>query len=219
MKESFLADLLRSDSIYICSNITVDNLEPVSTFLGKLGNPDMGGLEYREFIRRQHLHRDAEIHAMLDVPEFIDKAKNIYGYPHFLNDAGGSICELNDPRVFETLAKHTVIVYIRADDQHEKMLCERAIAAPKPLYFQEAFLQENIQKFLQETGQQDIDRVDPDQFGRWVFPRLLAHRKPLYESLARQYGYTLDLGQLEAVRDEADFVELICTAMSVAESC
>ena len=32
----FLRDLLRSDSIYICNNITVNNLNPVSSFLGKI---------------------------------------------------------------------------------------------------------------------------------------------------------------------------------------
>ena len=44
MDVPFLRDLLRSDSIYIRSNITVDNLAPVLTFLGKLGSPTAGGL-------------------------------------------------------------------------------------------------------------------------------------------------------------------------------
>ena len=39
MQVPFLRDLLRTDSIYIANNITVDNLQPVSSFLGKLGNP------------------------------------------------------------------------------------------------------------------------------------------------------------------------------------
>jgi len=38
MQVDFLRDLLRSDSIYIASNITVKNLDPISTFLGKIGN-------------------------------------------------------------------------------------------------------------------------------------------------------------------------------------
>src|SRR3970282_2265123 len=37
MQIGFLRDLLRSDSIYIASNITVHNLEPVATFLRKIG--------------------------------------------------------------------------------------------------------------------------------------------------------------------------------------
>ncbi|HHH45384.1 MAG TPA: ATPase, partial [Thiotrichales bacterium] len=89
MQVPFLRDLLRSDSIHIMNNITVDNLQPVSSFLGKLGNPELGGLPLAEFKRRQRLHREAEIRAMRDVPEFIRKAREIYGYRHFVNDAGG----------------------------------------------------------------------------------------------------------------------------------
>src|SRR4029434_7045887 len=80
MKIDFLRDLLRSDSIYITSNITVHNLEPVATFLGKIGRRDLGGLPVEEFKKRQRLHRDAEIGAMRDVEQFIVKAQEIYGY-------------------------------------------------------------------------------------------------------------------------------------------
>ena len=34
MKVDFLRELLRNDSIYIASNVTVHNLQPVATFLG-----------------------------------------------------------------------------------------------------------------------------------------------------------------------------------------
>ena len=70
----FLRDLLRSDWIFIRNNITVDDLGPVLSFVGKLGNPELGGLPLEEFNRRQALHRQAEIAAMMDVPEFIRKA-------------------------------------------------------------------------------------------------------------------------------------------------
>ena len=56
MEVPFLRNLLRSDSIYIESNITVHNLRPISTFLGKLGDPERGGLPLGEFRRRQELH-------------------------------------------------------------------------------------------------------------------------------------------------------------------
>ena len=57
MKVDFLRDLLRNDSIYISSNITVHNLQPVATFLGKIGRTDLGGLPVGEFKKRQRLHR------------------------------------------------------------------------------------------------------------------------------------------------------------------
>jgi hypothetical protein len=214
MNVDFLADLLRSDSIYICNNITVNNLEPVSTFLGKLGNPELGGLEFSEFMKRQRLHRQAEIFAMLDVPDFMKKAQDIYGYPNFLNDAGGSLCELDDQEVFRVLSEKTLILYIRANQEHEKLLCERAVTAPKPLYFQEQFLQDHIEIFLEENNIQEIEQIVPDQFNSWVFPKLLEHRKPLYESIAEQYGYAVNLEDIQNVRDQKDFVDLICQSIN-----
>lgn len=213
MHVDFLADLLRSDSIYICNNITVNNLEPVSTFLGKLGNPQLGGLAIEEFIKRQRLHRQAEIYAMLDVPEFMNKAQDIYGYPSFLNDAGGSLCELDDEEVFRVLSDNTLILYIRASQAHEELLCERAITAPKPLYFQEKFLHDHIELFLQQNDLHTIEEIVPDDFNSWVFPKLLEHRKPLYESIADRYGYTVDLEDIQNLRDQKDFIDLICQAI------
>ena len=35
---------------------------------------------------------------MNDVPEFIHKAEDIYGYKHFINDAGGSVCAASADR-------------------------------------------------------------------------------------------------------------------------
>ena len=61
MDVPFLAELLKSDSIYISSNITVDNLMPISSFLGKIGDRNKGGLSIDEFIKRQQLHMDAAV--------------------------------------------------------------------------------------------------------------------------------------------------------------
>ncbi|MEZ5479711.1 MAG: hypothetical protein R3E95_20230 [Thiolinea sp.] len=53
MKVPFLRDLLRKDWIYISNNITVDDLGPVLSFVGKLGNPELGGVALDDFVRRQ----------------------------------------------------------------------------------------------------------------------------------------------------------------------
>ena len=97
MQVPFLAELLRSDSIYIGSNISFGNLAPLSTFLGKPGDPALGGLPFDEYMRRQALHRRAEINALLDTPSFVARARDLYDYPHFIADTGGSICEVVDP--------------------------------------------------------------------------------------------------------------------------
>jgi len=210
----FLRDLLRSDSIYICSNISVENLSPVSSFLGKIGNPAKGGLSLAEFKRRQALHHQAEIAAMNDVPEFIHKAEDIYGYTHFINDAGGSVCELDCPEVIETLAKHSLIVYIKIPPALEKTIIERAKKEPKPLYYRPEFIDEKLDIFMRERGFNSTDQIDPDDFVSWVFPELFKARVPRYEAIAQQYGYTVDGDQVAKVNTEDDFMQLIAQAIA-----
>lgn len=213
MESAFVRDLLQSNSISIENKITFDNLKPVSTFLGKLGNPEAGGMNLKEFKRRQNLHRDAEISAMLDVPDFIEKGQRLYNKPHFINDAGGSLCELKRKDVLETLAAHTIILYIQASKPDENELFERAISVPKPLYYPEDFLLTSVKDYMHE---QDIDYValiDPDEFFRWVFPKLFYARIPKYEQIARDYGCTVTTDEIRNVRDEADLLDLISTAL------
>jgi len=213
MQVGFLRELLRSDSIYIASNVTVHNLAPIASFLGKIGRRDLGGLSVEEFTRRQRLHRDAEIRAMKDVPEFIAKAGEIYGYEHFINDAGGSLCELDDPEVEAALAEHTLILYLRPDEALEAELINRAIADPKPIYYQEGFLQARLDDYLAATGLATVDEIVPDEFVRWVFPALLEHRKPRYQALVDRHGYMLDATTAAAVRNEDELLQLIAAAL------
>lgn len=209
MQVPFLRELLRSDSIYIANNITVDNLKPVSSFLGKLGDPELGGLSLKEFKRRQALHRQAEIAAMKDVPKFIHKAHEIYGYKHFVNDAGGSVCELDDSEVLETLAEHTLILYIKATDKDEEALIRRAEEDPKPLYYREAFLDEQLDIYMREKGLSYVAMIDPDDFVRWVFPRLFYSRLPRYEAIAEEFGYIVTTDELTLVKSESAFLRLV----------
>jgi len=214
MRIPFLRELLLSDSIHISNKITVDNLAPVSSFLGKLGNPDLGGLSLQEFKRRQKLHHQAEIAAMNDVPDFIDKAVDIYGYQHFVNDAGGSVCELDSPEVLETLAKNTLIIYIKIPPALEQTIIERAKSDPKPLYYREAFLDEKLEEFMRLKDYSSADAIQPDDFVSWVFPELFKSRLPRYQAIADQYGYTIDANDVATVKGEADFIRLIADALS-----
>lgn len=214
MQVPFLRELLRSDSIYINNNITVHNLQPVSSFLGKLGDPQQGGLGLKEFKRRQDLHRQAEIAAMKDVPEFIRKARVIYGYKHFINDAGGSICELDDPDVIETLSRHTLILYIKASEKDEQELIRRAQADPKPLYYREAFLDEQLAIYQADKGLDYVAMIDPDDFVRWIFPRLFRARVPRYEQIADEFGYTITTEEIAGVRNEKSFLALVEKAVA-----
>lgn len=209
MEIPFLRDLLRSDSIYIANNITVDNLKSLSTYLGKVGNPERDGLGMDEFKHRQRLHRNAEIAALKDVPEYIRKAREIYGYSHFVNDAGGSLCELDDVEVFDILSQHTLILYIQSTTRSEQELIRRAEEDPKPLYFRESFLDDQLAVFMQERSLEYAAMINPDDFVRWVFPRLLHARLPRYEAIASKFGYTVTTDDISGIRDDADFLDLI----------
>lgn len=213
MQIPFLRGLLRRDYIYIRNNISVQNLGPVTSFLGKVGDPGQGGIPLPEFKRRQACYKRAEIAAMQDVPKFVNKAHNIYGYPHFVNDVGGSLCELDDGAVLDTLHESTLILYIKVCEGGESKLIERADHDPKPLYYRGDFLDEQIASYLQEKGIEYMALADPDNFIRWIFPRLFHARIPRYRAIADNYGYTVTADEVARVRDDRDFDELIGNAI------
>ena len=214
MEVPFLNQLLRNDWIYIRNNIKVSDLGPVLSFVGKLGNPTLGGVELEDFQRRQDLYRQAEIAAMHDVPGFIEKAQNIYGYKHFVNDVGGSLCELDDPAVMDVIDENTLILYIQVtNEEEEQKLISRAQSAPKPLYYRPEFLLEQLEIYLAENNLEFAAQMDPDEFTRWVFPRLFHSRVPRYEDIAKR-GYTVTSQEVSSVKNEADFLALIETAIA-----
>ena len=213
MAVPFLRELLRNDWIYIRNNIKVSDLGPVLAYVGKLGDPERGGLELDMFREHQARYRDAEIAAMRDVPGFVRKASKIYGYQHFVNDVGGSLCELDQPGVIELLEEHTLILYIKVtNEEEEQKLIARAQSDPKPLYYRPEFLEEQLAVYLQESGLQYAAQMDPDGFTRWIFPRLFHSRVPRYEEIAKR-GYTVTSQEVATVRDERDFLSLIESAI------
>ncbi|MCW9023741.1 MAG: ATPase [Gammaproteobacteria bacterium] len=215
MQVPFLRDLLRNDWIYIKNNIKVNDLGPVLSFVGKLGNPELGGVELQDFVERQAKYREGEIAAMHDVPEFIRKADEIYGYQNFVNDVGGSLCELEDPAVIDLLVKHTLILYIQVTDQEEEdKLIKRAQSDPKPLYYRPEFLKEQLSTYLKDNKLEYAAQINPDEFTRWVFPRLFHSRIPRYEAIAKPHGYTVTSQEVSQVRDEKDFIALLETAIA-----
>ena len=209
IKVPFLKELLRNDWIYIKNNIRVNDLGPVLSFVGKLGNPELGGVEIDEFIERQAIYRKAEVDAMYDIPHFIKKAQEIYGYPHFVNDVGGSLCELDEPGVMDILVDNTLILYIQVTNAaQEQVLIERAVSDPKPLYYRPEFLQQHLQLYFEETGLEYAAQIDPDDFARWVFPRLFHSRLPRYDAIAR-LGYTVTSEEVDKVQSDDDFMQLL----------
>ncbi len=217
MKNPFLRELLMTDSIYIGSNITFENLAPLSTYLGKPGNPALGGLAFETYMQRQDQHRTAEISALLDTAHFIDRAQGLYGYDHFVCDSGGSICEVVDPDdpndpVLSALAQNTLMVWIEGSQAHTSKLVRRFDKSPKPMYYQPQFLQENWQAYLSENNCLEGD-VDPDAFIRFTYAKALAHRQPRYRAMAKNWGVAIRAEEVAKVRDADDFTALIATAL------
>ncbi|WP_338548082.1 ATPase [Roseovarius phycicola] len=219
MQVPFLRDLLMTDSIYIGSNITFDNLSPVSTYLGKPGDPAKGGLPIDEYRVRQDQFRRAEINALEDTSYFIERAGRLYGYPNFVCDTGGSICEWvdgNNPEdtLLTELSKHCLLVRIQGDDRHTQELIRRFDRAPKPMCYQPEFLEACWREYLSENNVSE-ESVDPDSFIRWTYARALAHRAPRYEAMAK-WGVTVTADEVAAVTDVNAFESLIAQALERA---
>jgi hypothetical protein len=216
MKVPLLRELLMTDSVYIASNITFNNLAPLSTYLGKPGDPARGGVPFDEYLRRQARHREAEISALLDTPRFAQRALDLYGYRNFVCDSGGSICEVVNPDnsadpVITTLADTMLLVWIKGSDAHRAELIRRFDRAPKPIYYQPDFLRLVWAEYL---GRENLteDRVDPDAFLRFAYARLLDHRQPRYAAMARR-GITVTADEVGQVRDAAAFTALVSRAL------
>ena len=218
MRVPFLRDLLMTDSVRITSNITFDNLAPLSAYLGKPGDPAKGGLRFDDYMTRQEQHRQAEVASLLDTAHFIDRAFDIYGYEHFVCDSSGSICEVVNPDdpadpVLTALSDTVLMVWIQGSDAHTEELIRRARVSPKPMYYQPDFLHGLWDEYLKENKAEEGD-VEPNSFARWAFARALAHRQPLYASMARNWGLTVTADDVAKVRSPADFDALIESALA-----
>jgi len=211
-QDPWLQNLLTNQSISVNSQVTFDNLEPISAFLGKVGNPQEGGLEIDEFIRRQSLFLEAEIKAMYDVPSFIKQSQQS-GYDNFINDAGGSLCELEDKKLYQLLAKNTLIIYIKTSKKAESALIERSKNQPKPVYYHPNFLASTLHLYLEKNSLDYVAQINPDAFVRWVFPRLVEDRLAKYQTLANQYGCTIKSDDLYHCHSEDDVINIIAGAL------
>jgi hypothetical protein len=217
MKVPLLRELLMTDSVYIASNITFDNLAPLSTYLGKPGDPAKGGLPFAEYLRRQEQHREAEMAALLDTPRFIARARDLYGYSGFVCDSGGSICEIVEPEnpvdpVLTALSDNLLMVWIEGTEAHTTELIRRFDRAPKPMYYQPDILTTAWRDYRAAENLAE-DAVDPDAFVRWAYARALAHRQPRYAAMAANWGVKVGAADVARIKSADDFTDLVATAL------
>jgi len=213
MKNPFLAEHLMSDSIYIASNITFENLAPLSRYLGKPGDPAKGGIAFEDYMRRQAQHSQAEIAATQDAVRFMDKAERIYGYNHFICDTSGSICEVTDPHdpkdpTLKALSENSLIIWLKGSNAHTDTLIARFNKAPKPMFARKAVMEERWSRYLQERGLEEA-QVDPDDFIRWSYAQMLSDRLPRYEAIADKWGITIDADAFKNITTADAFSDVV----------
>jgi len=192
MKVPFLRDLLRSDSIYIGSNISFNDLRPMSSYLGKPGDPAKGGLPWDEYTRRQDQFQRAEVAALHDTGHFITRSHDLYQYPHFVCDTGGSICEwvdVTDPDdpIMTDLASKTLMVWIEGTDAHTAELIRRFDREPKRCPMIRCSCWRHGRPIWRNSTQPPM-MWTPMIFIRWAFAKALAHRQPRYKAMAESLG-------------------------------
>ncbi|MGR3662025.1 MAG: ATPase [Paracoccaceae bacterium] len=219
MATPFLRDLLLSDSIYIASNITFNNLAPLSTYMGKPGDPAKGGLPFEEYRHRQEQHHLAEVAALLDTVPFIDRAKALYGYDNFVCDSGGSICEVVDPGdqndpVLKALSENLLLVWIEGSEAHSEELIARFDKDLKPMCYQADFLLRVWAEYLSKNNVEESD-INPDGFVRWAYTRALEHRQPRYAAMARNWGVSVSAADIAAADSPAAFEALIARTLEM----
>ncbi len=216
MQQPFLKDMLKRDAIYISANVHTHDLSAVSTYLGKPGAVARNGLTMADYKLRQSQFEEAERLALHDTGHFIERAQRVYGYPHFICDTGGSICEWVDAEnpddpILKHLSENTLMIWLKGNEGHTQSLVERFDRDPKPMAYQPAFLAQAWQEYLSKNNCSEGD-VNPDDFIRFTYARALAHRQPRYEAMSK-WGVTITADEISKVKDVASFDKAVAAAI------
>lgn len=222
MKLPYFAQLLRSDSIKILSNIGFNNLEILASYLGKPGAKRFGGLNIDEYKRRQKEHCKAERNALLDTGIFIKRSQKIYAYPHFICDTGGSLCEIVDPNnsqdpILKHLSEQCLMVWLHGSEENLKKSIARFLYSPKPMYYDPSFLDAEWTAYLAQHGN-DETRIIPDDFVCALYKKGILRRQPLYNSIAKNWGLAISGDKFLNLKSEEEFNALIKNALTAKEN-
>ena len=128
-------------------------------------------------------------------------------------DTSGSICELVDPldendKILSSLSKNFLIICLEAPDTMYQVLIDRFLAKPKPMYFEENFLNSLWQNFRNDTSNVN-DQINPDDFMIYGFKALIKRRKAIFDSISKNWGISLNFEKLRVVKSASDLVEAI----------
>jgi hypothetical protein len=181
-----------------------EDMDALFKFIGKPGNPKKGGSHMKTYKVHQRSYYEAEC---MSVAEAVVEAENTD--KNFVHDSTGSLCEIMDDALISRLGTKTLFVYLKASAEEENVVLERARSHPKPLFFPPALFDGWVQEYLTLNNLSVPEEMEPDDFSRWVFPKLFTSRLPKYQGLADQYGVTIDSGALHHLKNENDFIARI----------
>ena len=188
--------------------VTRQDISALSEYVGRLGDPEKGGLPLEEFRARQQAYFKAECEALAGLKDRVKQAHD-EGFTHVVNDSTGSMCEIDDDILLDTVDENSLIVYIKASAEEEQAVLERAKMNPKPLFYSPERFEYWLEEYLAESGAATADQIEPDDFSRWVFPRLFENRLPKYQAIADKYGTTVPSSAFRGVETADGFLRII----------
>ena len=208
--------LFKNEHQNLFEGFDIDNLTNLSNFLGKPGSSSKGGIPFSEYVSRQQLHRDAETEATLKACSLVETSPNL---SHIVCDTSGSICELVNPSdkediLLTSLSKNFLIICLEAPDSIYQVLIDRFLARPKPMYYEENFLNSLWQTFKIGSSSTD-DKINPDDFMIFGFKALIERRKAIYDMIAKNWGIRLNFENLRNVKTAADLMEAVQSEIEV----
>ncbi|MCI5059635.1 MAG: hypothetical protein MRY79_01030 [Alphaproteobacteria bacterium] len=183
-------------------SVETQDLSALSDYIGQVGDEAQGGLPLEEFKKRQKQYYEAECAVLSELT-------NVIGNANLVNDSTGSFCEITDEDLIQKIADQSLIIYIQANEQEEREILKRATEYPKPLYYPADMLDEWLENYMTEQNLADIDDIAPNDFARWVFPKLFRTRLPKYEHIANKYGVTIPSDKLRNVKNADEFLGVV----------
>lgn len=190
------------------NSVTVGDMSQLSRYVGRLGRESEGGLPFDEFKRRQQKYLAAECQSLRELRGVV-KSANAQGFDNVINDSTGSLCEIDDDVLLDSVDENSLIVYIKADAAQEQKVLKRAQEYPKPLFFSPERFDFWVAEFLAEKGLSSSDDMSKDEFSRWVFPRLFENRLPKYQAIADKYGVTIPSAAFLDIKTAEEFLDII----------
>lgn len=189
------------------NTMTPDDISQLSRYVGKLG---AGRLSFDEFKRRQNQYYEAECSSVENLTDIVSQA-HAQGCEYVVNDTTGSFCELARDDIYDHVGENSLVVYIKANAEEEKTVLQRAQDYPKPMFFPPNDLESWVEEYRMLQGVSSPDEFAPNDFAKWIFPKLFETRLPKYQALADQYGVTIESDTLRDIKTADEFLKIIST--------